>query len=147
MRLVLATAVLLSAGAHAAPPAPVEVSVLQNSVARGALLEAEDFALDTRSAAQARGALSSEKAVGREASRNLAAGSVVRAPDVVEPRLVRRGEPVSVTVRSSGFAIATPGRALGSGAAGDLVRVVILSTNRTLDGIVEGTGKVRIAAQ
>lgn len=147
MRLAFALAALLSTAAHAAPPAPVEVPVLQNPVARGALLEAEDFALDTRSAAQARGALAVDKAVGREASRNLAAGSIVRATDVIVPRLVRRGEPVSVTVRSGSLAIATPGRALASGAAGDLVRVVILSTNRTLDGVVESAGKVRIAAQ
>ena len=97
-----------------------------------------------RTAAQGRGALSADAAAGKEATRNLPAGSVVRATDVIAPRLVRRGEPVSVTVRSGPLAIATPGRALGSGGAGDLVRVVILATNRTLDGIVDAPGKVRV---
>lgn len=126
---------------------PVEVSVLQNAVARGAVLETADFGSDARTPAQARGALAADKAVGREALRNLPAGSIVRATDIIAPRLVRRGEPVSVVVRSGALAIATPGRALGGGAAGDLVRVVILSTNRTLDGIVAGQGEVRVGAR
>ncbi len=138
---MIALALLLAA------PATIEVPVLQNAVARGALLEAVDFGVDARTPAQARGALPVDKALGREALRNLPAGSIVRSTDIIAPRLVRRGEPVSVVVRTGALAIATPGKALGGGAAGDLVRVVILSTNRTLDGIVAGAGEVRVGAR
>ena len=47
----------------------------------------------------------------------------------------------------TGLAIATPGKALGGGAAGDLVRVVVAATNRTLDGVVHGPGEVRVAGR
>ena len=66
---------------------------------------------------------------------------------VAATRLVRRGEPVSVVVRSGSLSIATPGKALGGGAAGDLVRVVVAATNRTLDGIVHAPGEVRVTAR
>ena len=138
----LLAALLLPTAGHA--QATADVPVLTHAVARGERLATDDFAVEARTAAQGRGALSSADAAGKEATRNLAAGSIVRAPDVIAPRLVRRGEPVSVTVRSGALAIATPGRALGGGAAGDLVRVVILATNRTLDGVVEAAGEVRV---
>jgi flagella basal body P-ring formation protein FlgA len=72
---------------------------------------------------------------------------MVRASDVIRPQLVRRGEPVTIALRQGGLSITTAGRALGNGAAGEFVRIVSLSTNRTLDGVVEATGLVRVAAQ
>ena len=136
----------LAAPAQAAP-ALVDVAVLGQAVARGAVLEADDLTLAPRTPAQGRGALAAADAVGREATRNLAAGSVVRAADVVTPRLVRRGEPVTVAIRAGGMAITAAGRALGGGGRGDGVRVVILSTNRTVDAVVEATGEVRVTAR
>ena len=94
----------------------------------------------------ARGAVPASQAAGRESVRNMPAGAVVRASDLVAPRLVRRGEPVNIVVRSGGLTISTQGRALASGGVGDMVRVVAASTNRTLDGIVDGNGAVRIGA-
>ena len=58
--------------------------------------------------------------------------------------LVKRGEPVLIAVRSGGLTITSQGRALGSAAAGQPVRVVSADTHRTLDAIVDGPGSVRI---
>lgn len=58
--------------------------------------------------------------------------------------LVKRGEPVLIAVRSGGLTITSQGRALGSAAAGQSVRVVSIDTHRTLDAIVDGPGSVRI---
>lgn len=140
--MLLAMPALAQTGA----PASVEVPVLGHAVARGAVLGPDDFATQARSPAQARGGLAVADAVGREATRMLPAGTVVRVTDVIAPRLVRRGEPVTITVRAGGLAIATGGRALASAGAGEMVRVVSLSTNRTLDGVVEGPDAVRVTA-
>ncbi|MFV0623255.1 flagellar basal body P-ring formation chaperone FlgA [Sphingomonas sp. ac-8] len=126
--------------------AAVEVPVLSRAVARGQLLGQDDFASEPRTPAQARNALPVGDAVGKETTRLLPAGTVVRANDVIAPRLVRRGEPVTITIRSAGLAIATGGRALASAGAGEMVRVVNLSTNRTLDAVVEGPDAVRVTA-
>jgi len=120
---------------------PAEVPVLARRVERGELLSAADF--ETRPGSPA-GALTPAQASGREAARVLMAGNPVRAGDVVPPRLVRRGEPVTIAWRQGGLVITAAGRALSAGGKGELVRVVATATNRTLDGVVEGSGAVRI---
>lgn len=133
--------------ALAAPTAgSVDVPVLARSVTRGELLDATDFTAEPRPALQARGAIAARDAQGKEAVRNLPAGAVLRATDIMPPRLVKRGEPVTIAVRKGTLLIATPGKALSSGGTGDLVRVVALSTSRTLDAIVEKSGTVRVVA-
>jgi flagella basal body P-ring formation protein FlgA len=127
-------------------PAAVDTPVLRRIVERGEILSADDFTAEPRPASQGRGAMLPNAANGMEAARRLPAGAVVRASDVLTPRLVRRGEPVTIYVRSGGLTISTAGRALDNGAKGDLVRVVANSTNRTLDAEVEGSGAVRVTA-
>ena len=128
--------------ARATAADPIDMPVLSHAVARGEIVSAADFETKPAARAAATGALSPDVAAGREAARNLSAGMPVRAPDLVSPRLVRRGEPVSIAWRSGGLAIVTDGRALSSGGTGDFVRVVAASTNRTLDAVVEGSGAV-----
>lgn len=137
--------ILLALAAAVPGATPPSVPVLVRAIGRGELLATSDFESQPRSPGLATGALAPRDAAGREAVRNLSAGAVVRAGDVVTPRLVRRGEPVTVNLRSGGLTIATSARALGSGGMGDLVRVVTSATNRTLDAVVEGSGAVRIA--
>lgn len=64
--------------------------------------------------------------------------------DTMEPRLVRRGQPVTLAVRSGVLTITAQGRALADGRKGDVVRVVT-PFSRTTEGIVEGAGTVRVA--
>jgi flagella basal body P-ring formation protein FlgA len=137
---------LLVPASVAAETPTTPAAVLVRPVERGEILSVDDFAVQPTATGLASGALPPAAAAGREALRSLSVGSVVRAGDLIAPRLVRRGEPVTITLRAGGLAIASAGRALASGGAGDLVRVVSSATNRTLDGVVEGTGAVRIAA-
>ena len=96
--------------------------------------------------AQARSVLTAEEADGLEARRTLREGRPVRASDLAEPRLVKRGEPVKISLRDGALTISAIGRALGDAALGERVRVFSEATNQTLDGVVEGAGVVRILA-
>lgn len=136
--------VLLLAPAGEAAPAPIAVAVLVRPVERGEMLSVADFEQLPRAPGLAIGAVAAKTAAGRELVRALPAGAIVRASDTVAPRLVRRGEPVSISLRSRGLVIATAGRALSAGGMGELVRVVAIATNRTFDGVVEGSGAVRL---
>ncbi len=145
--LLLLGAVAGPAGAQVRPvtrPATVQVAVLAHPVGQGKTLSTEDFAYEDRAIGQARGALDPADAVGKEAVRSLAPGSVVRITDVVAPRLVRRGEPVLIAYRSRGLLITTSGRALASAGSGEPVRVVAASTARTLDGVAAASGLVLV---
>lgn len=125
----------------------VTVPVLDHAVAKGDLLAASDFTTQEVSQVSARALPSARDIVGMEAARALPAGAMVRSSDVIRPQLVRRGEPVTIALRDGGLSITAQGKALSGGAAGDFVRVVSLATNHTLDGIVEGTGAVRVSAK
>ncbi|MET4595548.1 flagella basal body P-ring formation protein FlgA [Sphingomonas sp. PvP107] len=148
-RTLALVAVACGAGAPAlaADPTEIQVAILLHPVARGDILAAADFDRQPRAAATAHGALGPDEASGREAVRALPAGSVVRAGDLVTPRLVHRGEAITLSLRGRGFAISTAGRALAAGGMGDVVRVVALSTNHSVDAVVDGAGSVRIAGQ
>lgn len=125
----------------------VAVPVLDRAIAKGDVLGIDDFVTRDVSVAQARAVPLVKDVVGMEALRALSAGAIVRRSDVIRQQLVRRGEPVTIALRDGGLSITAPGRALGSGAKGDFVRVVSLSTNQTLDGVVEGTGAIRVSAR
>ena len=127
-----------------AAPAQVEVAVLARPIQRGEILSADDFVYEKRSPNMGRGAIEAEAAKGMEAVRPLSPGSIVRISDVISPRLVRRGEPVLIAYKTGALTITTQGRALASAGAGEPVRVVTTSTQRTLDGFVAGNGLVRI---
>lgn len=125
-------------------PEEVPVAVLGHAVQKGDRIDASDFSVETRPAAAARGALTIDQASGMEAARNLPAGTVVRQSDLMRPQMVRRGEPVTIRIVSGTLIITASGRALTGGSKGDAVRVVANATNRTLDGVIEASGTVRI---
>lgn len=145
--MMLGLVLWTAAGALAAsPPAPqlVDTPVLARTVEKGEILAAADFSSEPRPAASARGATSPAEASGQEVTRRLNAGSQVRASDLITPRVIRRGEGVTIALISGGLSITSSGRALNSAAAGEPVRVLNLGTNRTLDAVAEKAGHVRI---
>ncbi|MXP10428.1 flagellar basal body P-ring formation chaperone FlgA [Pseudoblastomonas halimionae] len=124
----------------------VAADVLARTIQRGELVSERDFAVEEIPAARARGIVSAQEAAGLEARRTLRKGMPVRASDLAELRLVKRGEPVKLTLREGALTISVLGRALGDGAMGEQVRVFSEATNQTLAGVVEGSGVVRILA-
>lgn len=145
----LLLAALLAATPSAATPAHplADVPVLNRTVDRGEVLSAADFAVEQRAPGWARGATPVTTAIGLQAARRLAAGTVVRDGDLMRPQVVRRGETVTIALVTNGLSITTTGRALSGGGIGDPVRVVSLATNRTLDATVESSGHVRLAGR
>lgn len=146
---VLMAGILWIAGTGALPAAAaaeedLPTPVLLHSISRGQSLSEADFEQAPLSAGAARGALSIEEATGQEARRNLRAGSPVRATDVTTPRLVHRGESVTIEVVSGGLQISSAGRALDDATRGEPVRVLNLATNRTIEGIAQAAGRVAI---
>lgn len=135
--------------AVAAPvvPATEAAPVLARAVERGEVLSKADFETGRVLPAVARNALSPAEAAGQEATRRLNAGAPVRAGDLTAPRVVRRGENVTIALVSGGLKITSAGRALGDAGRGEPVRVLALATNRTFEGVAMAPGEVRLAAQ
>ena len=58
--------------------------------------------------------------------------------------MVGRGDSVDILYASEALTIVARGRALDSGAPGDVVRVLNVDSNRTIEGVVDSPGLVRI---
>jgi flagella basal body P-ring formation protein FlgA len=144
---MLKLALWAAASALTPAPATVDTPVLARTVAKGETLQVSDFTSAPLSSASARGATRPDEASGQEALRRLSEGSPVRATDITTPRVVRRGEAVMIAVISGPLRITSAGRALSSAGVGEPVRVMNLSTNRTLDAVAEKAGHVQIIMQ
>ncbi len=82
--------------------------------------------------------------VGKAATRALRAGDPIAATDVENPRVVGRGELVTLTYERPGISLTARGRALGDGAVGDSVSVLNEQSRRTVEGVVVAAGVVRV---
>ena len=107
------------------------------------IIQPEDIAI---AATPVPGALSAEfDIVGLEAKITLYPGRPIRPEHVGSPALVERNQPVTVVYHQNGLMIATDARALSRGAAGDVVRVMNLSSRTTVSGKVQPDGSVLIS--
>ncbi len=87
-----------------------------------------------------------EDLIGLESRRSLRQGQPIRRGQVRRPRLVRRGDIVTLELRRPGLLLTALGRALEDGARGEVIRLVNLDSERPLRGRVSGTRRVTILA-
>ena len=82
--------------------------------------------------------------VGKVAVRDLIAGQPLRQSDVKAPRLISRGQSVTITSKAGGLTVTMKGKALGNAKAGDRVWVQNESSNKRVEGEVTPEGEVLI---
>ncbi len=133
-------------GAALAQSATQAAYVLARPLEGGDIVAAADLTRAEVPVSQARSALDASAIVGREVTRHLAAGVVLRSYDVAAPQLVKRGQPVSIVYRRANLVITASGRALTGGARGDAVRVQNTLSPAVFEAEVESTGVVHIAS-
>jgi flagella basal body P-ring formation protein FlgA len=121
-----------------------EVVVTTRPVARGQVLAGDDLALARRrlDGARADFLATLPEATGLVTRRNLAAGEIVGASQVERPRLVRRGDRVTLSSGHGGISVNVRGEALADGGAGERIRVRNLSSARVVEGVVNADGVV-----
>ena len=82
--------------------------------------------------------------VGLETRRAIYTGRPVVAGDLGPPTLVRRNAVVVMLYRHRGLGIRTEGRALESGGAGEVVRVINLTSRQPVLATVTGVNQVEV---
>jgi flagella basal body P-ring formation protein FlgA len=131
---------ILTLLALAATPLRAEMLVAARMIPAGTVLEAPDVLLRTGTAP---GAIEGpEIALGLETRVVLYPGRPIRAADLGAPALIERNQIVTLVYRQSGLLIATEARALGRGAAGDMLKVMNLASRSTVTGQVDEAGRV-----
>lgn len=122
------------------------VAVLVRALARGETVKAGDVTLERRPKASLGddSTVALEAAVGLAARRALRAGQPLRQGDLGKPELVQKNETVTLIYEIPGVVLTIRGKAIDSGAAGDLVNVLNIQSKRTVQGTVIGPGRVSI---
>ncbi len=81
-------------------------------------------------------------AVGQEITRIVDSGEVLQSGSLRAPTAVRRRERVRIIARIGGIEVVAQGEPLQDGAIGEVIRVMCLSTRRTIDARVSRVGEV-----
>lgn len=124
----------------------VPVVVLSASQARGAIIGPGDISLEERNISTlAMGyLLDPERATGMELRRGLSVGAVLTANVLTQPRIVQRGQSVTLLAEGTGIVVRMAGEALQDGTLGERIRVRNTRSRRIVEGVVDGPGVVRV---
>jgi len=125
-------------------PAMADSLIATHTIRAQTILTAEDFATVD---ADIPGALSDPMAaIGFEAKVTIYAGRPLTAKSVGAAALVERNQTVSLVYNSGGLSILTEGRALSRGGAGDVIKVMNMSSRTTVNGTVRTDGTVSVTS-
>jgi flagella basal body P-ring formation protein FlgA len=125
----------------------VQASVLTRALNRGETIKSSDVMTERRPKHELAGeTVSLASAIGLAAKRPLRSGAVLQSSDLMKPELVQRNESVTIVYEAPGILLTVRGKALEAGAAGDLVNVLNIQTNRTVQTTVVGHGRVSVSA-
>jgi flagella basal body P-ring formation protein FlgA len=124
----------------------VEVATLSRALARGDIVSAADVRSDRRPKAQAQDALRPTEVAGLAAKRALREDQPLRPGDLMRPQHVERGAFITLIYATSGVSLSLKAKALGAGAAGDLVAVQNIQSKRVVNGVVTGPSEVTVTA-
>lgn len=123
----------------------VEVAVLKTSLPPDTIIAEDDIVWTKLPVERAGDALRQAKAViGMAMRRQMPEQSLLRATDVMPPRVVLRGQIVTMRVKQPNLELTAQGRALQDGAVGDVVRITNTQSNRVIEAKVTAPGLVEI---
>lgn len=125
----------------------VEVPVLRETMKNGMVIGARDIdTIDIRAEfIKPDMVLSADELIGMTPRRLVNAGEPVNELEVQPPQVVERGEFVTMVFNSGALSLTAKGKALESGAKGDVIRVVNSNSNKTLEATVTGLKEVSVS--
>ncbi len=127
----------------------VEVPVLAHAMERGEIISPRDIVIERVPSNALRPDMITDagRLAGMSARRQLREGVPLTRDQLMEPILVQRGDLVTILFRSPGLTLTTRGRALSSGARGDVIQIFNIQSKRTVEAEVTGPGFVAVLPQ
>ncbi len=124
----------------------VRVPVLKTGLRNGDIIRAENIIWTTQKSNTVRADTirEAEMLIGSTPRRSLSAGEPVRNDSIEMPRMVSRGDLVTMVFSQHGMTLTARGRALEDGASGQVIRVSNTGSNRTIEGRVTGNKEITV---
>lgn len=85
-----------------------------------------------------------ELLVGQQVRRTLVPGRPVPRQSVIPPRIIERGDKVKIVLKHGALALTASGRAMSDAHEGQAIKVVNLSSNKSIDAIATAEGVVEV---
>jgi flagellar basal body P-ring formation protein FlgA len=126
----------------------VVATVTTRPLARGETIKTSDVATERRPKATvgADAVGSVDEAIGLAVRQPTRSGQPLRRADLMKSELVRRDDNITLVYEVPGILLTTQGKALESGAEGDVINVLNVQSKRTIQGVVSGPNRVTIMA-
>ena len=122
------------------------VFVSSQPIAKGDQITDTDIQLVSMDISKLRGSYIKTKAeiIGKIPKRSIRLGSVFNPRYLRLPIMIKKGDLVDIVAESQGLRIRMQGKAINNGAKGQKINVKNLSSNRTIQAIVQNSGLVKI---
>jgi flagella basal body P-ring formation protein FlgA len=126
-----------------------EAAVLSRPLAAGEVVKASDLTITRRPQSQAGANIvtAAAQAVGLAARRPMQPGQLIRQTDLMKPEVVARNDNVTITYEVPGIVLTMRGKALETGAKGDIINVLNAASNRAIQATIAGPGHVVVSAR
>jgi flagella basal body P-ring formation protein FlgA len=125
----------------------VEAVALTRTVGRNEIIRAADVTVERRPKNEVLGeVVVPEQVIGLSTRRALRAGTVLRPADLVKLDVVNRNEAVTISYDVPGISLTLRGKATEAGGVGDVINVLNMQSNRTVQATITGPGRVTISA-
>lgn len=126
-----------------AAPVAAETLVAVRTIPARTIINAEDVLL--RDIDVFGGITDTAGVVGQETRVALYAGRPIRTGDIGPPSVVERNQIVTLVYSRGGIVISTEGRALDRASAGDLIRVMNITSRATVTAQIDESGTAFVA--
>lgn len=124
----------------------VTVPVLKSSLRKGDIIGRTDIEYIKISSDRIQNdyILDADKVTGMTPRRVAMAGEPLRATEFDYPQIVNRGEFITIVYDNGPMMLTAKGKALQNGAKGDIVNVMNINSNRTVQGIISAEREVTV---
>ncbi|MCB9987135.1 MAG: flagellar basal body P-ring formation protein FlgA [Rhodospirillales bacterium] len=124
----------------------VQVPVLKTGLRNGEIISEENIVWTTQKAATLRPNVIRDATmlVGATPRRQIASGDLVRDDDIEMPRMISRGDLVTMVFSANGMTLTAKGRAQEDGAMGQVIKVSNTGSNRVIEGRVTASREVTV---
>lgn len=124
----------------------IAIPTLNTTVRNGDIINANDIQLHyvSNTSILPSFLLTKDDLIGMTPRRTLTAGTPIKENDLEHPRLISRGDTVTVIYTQGPLRLTSSAKAMQHGAHGDLIRLHNPSSNRRIDGHVSGDNEVTL---
>jgi len=88
--------------------------------------------------------ISANNMVGQTPRRGVSALKPLTSADIMMPEVVKKGQKVTMNLQYNAIHLTAQGRAMESGSVGDIVRVMNMSSQQVVQGVITGPRTIEI---